>query len=111
MHTYWVPGVYTVTLDVFGPGGWTTLDKDGYVAVAPDTVPPTGTLTIAGGASVTRSPTVTLSITATDALGMADMCLVNDAGPCTQWSHLPSRASGCCHWRMARTPSYATSAT
>jgi hypothetical protein len=47
---------------------------------------------IEGGAWATTSPSVTLSITATDALGLSDMCLANDVDPCHQWEpFVPSR--------------------
>jgi hypothetical protein len=43
-----------------------------------DTIPPTGTVTINGGATATNSVNVTLTLSATDSSGVADMQFSND---------------------------------
>ncbi len=60
---------------------------DLYAAVGSPTVdvtPPTGTVTINGGAAVTRTAAVTLAITGTDAGGVTRMCVSNTA-TCTTY--------------------------
>ena len=52
--------------------------------VTVDAVPPTGTVAINAGASFTRIPTVTLTLSATDASGLADMCISN-VPSCSTW--------------------------
>ena len=52
--------------------------------VTVDAAPPPGTVAINGGASFTRIPTVTLTLSATDASGLADMCISN-APSCSTW--------------------------
>lgn len=44
-------------------------------APRPESTPPVGTIAINGGAPATRSPTVTLALTATDDTRVAEMCL------------------------------------
>jgi subtilisin family serine protease len=51
---------------------------------APEFAAPTGSVSIAGGATYTRTPSVTLSITASDASGVAQMC-VSGTAKCTAW--------------------------
>jgi hypothetical protein len=52
--------------------------------VTVDAVPPAGTVAINGGASFTKVPTVTLTLSATDASGLADMCISN-VPSCSTW--------------------------
>ena len=52
---------------------------------APELKPPTGSLKINGGTSFTRSEDVTLSLNATDASGVARMCISNSKTSCTSW--------------------------
>ncbi|MCE9571950.1 MAG: S8 family serine peptidase [Deltaproteobacteria bacterium] len=64
----------------------TTPRIDVYAAVgAPpvDVTPPTGTVTINSGATLTNNRAVTLAITATDAGGLATMCVTNTTAACT----------------------------
>jgi hypothetical protein len=51
----------------------------------PEFDPPTGEITINGGAEFTKSATVTLAITASDASGAVQMCTSNTA-TCTAWT-------------------------
>lgn len=53
-------------------------------APAGDTTPPTGSVAINGGAAATRTAAVTLAITASDASGVAQMC-VSAAATCTEF--------------------------
>ncbi len=52
---------------------------------APEFVPPTGTVTLAGGATWTASSSITASLTATDDAGVTHACLSNTSAPCTAW--------------------------
>jgi hypothetical protein len=54
--------------------------------------PPTGTLSINGGAPHTRSPAVTVAITAADASGVAAMCFTTTT-TCTTWVPLSATTS------------------
>ena len=85
VHAYWAPGAYTITLDVFGPGGWTTVNKDEYITVVPDTVPPTGSLTVAGGAPHVPDATVDLTVSAADPSGLDAMRFSNDGAAYSSW--------------------------
>ena len=51
---------------------------------APEVAPPTGTVTIEGGAAVVGTKIVTLTLAATDPSGVASMCVSNGA-TCTAW--------------------------
>jgi hypothetical protein len=62
-----------------GPGSTVT------VRPAPELEPPTGNLKINGGATVTSSENVTLNFTASDASGVARMCISNSDASCTSW--------------------------
>ena len=86
-YTYWTPGLYTVTLDVVGPGGWTTVVKPAYISVAPDTVPPTGSLTINDGALYITTTQVMLNQLAVDPSGLADMRFSNDNVSWSSWEN------------------------
>jgi subtilisin family serine protease len=70
---------------------------------APELQPPTGSLKINGGTSVTRSESVTLSFTATDASGVARMCISNSKTSCTTWENFSQSKT----WSLA-TPSGST---
>jgi len=51
-----------------------------------DTTPPTGTIVLAGGADYTASPTVTVTLAATDTLsGVDQVCVAAAGAPCTDW--------------------------
>ena len=52
--------------------------------VTVDTLEPTGTVAINGNAAFTRTTTVTLSLAATDASGVAEMCISN-VSSCSAW--------------------------
>jgi hypothetical protein len=52
---------------------------------APELQPPTGSLKINGGTTVTQHENVTLSFTATDVSGVARMCVSNTKTGCTNW--------------------------
>ncbi len=95
VYTYTVTGpgsaVYTITLDVFGPGGWSSAVKSSYVSVAPDTVPPSGSVTINGGAAYVATTTVGLDIVASDPSGLNGMRLSNDGVSYSTWvSYTPA---------------------
>ncbi len=49
-----------------------------------DTTPPTGSITINGGAAYTNSASVTLTLSATDPSGVSQMCISNTAS-CSTW--------------------------
>ena len=55
---------------------------EAVVDTTPDTTPPAGSFVINSGATVTRAATVSLTITATDASGVASAC-VSESTPCT----------------------------
>ena len=55
------------------------------LSVTVDAVPPTGSVKINNNAAWTRLPTVTLALTATDASGVAAMCISNTPSSCTGW--------------------------
>jgi subtilisin family serine protease len=59
---------------------------------APEFTPPTGSVSIAAGATYTRAPLVTLSISASDASGVAQMC-VSGTTKCTAWVPFADTAS------------------
>jgi len=64
---------------------------------APELQPPTGSLKINGGTAFTGSDNVTLSFSATDASGVARMCISNNKSSCTSWeSFSPSKV-----WALA----------
>jgi hypothetical protein len=50
---------------------------------APERDSPMGTVVIQGGATYTKSPSVTLTIAGSDASGVTTMCLSNTTAPCT----------------------------
>jgi len=53
----------------------------------PEANPPTGSITIKGGAEATKSTTVTLALTASDDTpGTIRMCISNKATSCTTWT-------------------------
>lgn len=52
---------------------------------APELQPPTGSLKINGGTTVTRSENVTLSFNATDPSGVTRMCISNSRTSCSAW--------------------------
>jgi PKD repeat protein len=83
--TYTVPGVYTVTLDVDGPGGWSTAIKPEYITIMPDTVPPVGSLTMNSGVPYVATTTVSLDIAASDPSGLNGMRLSNDGASYAEW--------------------------
>lgn len=61
-----------------------------------DTTPPTGSVAINGGAQLTRSTAVTLALTASDASGVAAMCVTNSAA-CTAFQTFTAARS----WTLA----------
>ena len=61
-----------------GTGQGTTLQ------VTIDGLPPTGTISINGGATFSRTATVSLALTATDPSGVAEMC-VSNVPSCSTW--------------------------
>ncbi len=64
-----------------GTGVFYTYDASGNritLASYPDTVPPTGTITINSGAAVTYNPAVTLTLTCSDNVGCSQMQFSND---------------------------------
>jgi hypothetical protein len=74
LHVSVNPGaVRTASLTVTGSGATVSLP----VSQGVDTTPPTGTVTINGGATWTRTATVALAITASDLGGVASMCVTN----------------------------------
>ncbi|HAM51055.1 MAG TPA: hypothetical protein DCP92_10340 [Nitrospiraceae bacterium] len=58
----------------------------------PETNPPTGSITINGGAVYTKSTTVTLTMTASDASPPIQMCISNTTA-CTSWTALATTKS------------------
>lgn len=62
----------------------------------PDTTPPTGTISIAGGAASTSSPIVTLGLSATDTggSGLTEMQLSNDANNWGPWEMYAATRTG-----------------
>jgi hypothetical protein len=54
---------------------------------APELQPPTGSLKINGGTTVTQHEYVTLSFTATDVSGVARMCVSNTKASCSNWEN------------------------
>jgi hypothetical protein len=52
---------------------------------APELTPPTGTVGINGGSTVTRNDAVTLNLNANDASGVTQMCVSNDKTSCSSW--------------------------
>lgn len=51
-----------------------------------DTTPPTGTITLAEGADYAATPTVTVTLAATDTLsGVGQVCIAAAGAPCTYW--------------------------
>jgi len=94
-HAYWTPGVYTATLDIYGPGGWTRVVKPDYIAVAPDTVPPTGTVSINDGAVYVTVMQVALGQAIIDPSGLADMRFSNDHVTWSSWeAYNPAKTWG-----------------
>lgn len=85
VYTYTTPGNYTITLEVTGPGGATTLVKENYIVVTPDTEPPTGTLTINNGAAYVNTSAVSLDLIAEDASGLDAVQFSNDGVSYVQW--------------------------
>jgi hypothetical protein len=63
---------------------------------APEYVPPTGSLTLAGGAAWTRTAAVTAAVSGADASGVAAMCLSNST-TCSSWVPYASAAT----WTLA----------
>lgn len=59
------------------------LALDRAIAATVDVVPPTGTLTIDGGATHTRDGSVGLTIHGTDAFGVTTMCVTAGGWPCS----------------------------
>jgi PKD repeat protein len=85
-HVYSASGAYTVKLTVTGSTGTNTKTVPGFIAVGlSETDPPTGSVTINGGASYTKSPVVTLNLAASDASGVGKVCISNGAA-CTLWT-------------------------
>jgi len=84
VHTYG-PGAYTITLDAIGPGGWSTLVRPAYINVAPDTLPPTGVITVAHGAEFSATPVITVEVAATDPSGVEAIRLSNEDLTYTAW--------------------------
>ncbi len=73
-------GVFTVTQTVTGP-----YENDSTsITIITDTVAPTGSITINGGASYTNSTSVSLSISASDPSGVSQMCISNTVS-CSSW--------------------------
>jgi subtilisin family serine protease len=70
---------------------------------APEFDPPTGTISVAGGAPFARSASVTIGVTATDASGVAQMC-VSGTTKCTAWVPFASTATV----KLAKTSGVAT---
>jgi subtilisin family serine protease len=58
---------------------------------APELDPPTGSVSIDGGATWARSAAVTLNLSAVDASGVLEVCASNRSSACTRW--VPFRAS------------------
>ena len=85
VYTYTVPNAYTVTLDVFGPGGWSTTVRSSYILVTPDIVPPSGSVTINSGSAYVATTTVGLDIIASDPSGLNGMRLSNDGASYSAW--------------------------
>jgi len=62
-----------------GSGVFYSYDASGNrITVGPDTVPPTGTITINSGAAETYTPVVTLTLTCSDNVGCSQMQFSND---------------------------------
>jgi hypothetical protein len=74
---YFDSGIRTVDLEGKTRPAETVYDMGAY-EYAPDTSPPTGTITINGGAVCTKSANVTLNLSATDPSGVAEMQFSND---------------------------------
>jgi len=74
------PGTYTGTISFTSNGGNRNVPVQMTVA---DTTPPTGTISINGGAGYTNSTSVTLTLSASDDSGVSKMKFSNDGG---SWS-------------------------
>ena len=66
------------------------------LSVTVDALPPTGSVKINNNAAWTRVPTVTLALAATDASGVASMCISNTSS-CTAWQPFASSKA----WTLA----------
>lgn len=71
---------------------------------APETDPPVGTVSINAEAAWTNSASVNLSISATDASGVTEMCVRNDTSNCATWTSYTSSYS----WSLAGSSSSRT---
>jgi PKD repeat protein len=85
-HVYTAAGSYAVRLTVTGPQGSNTKVQPGYISVGlAEYDPPTGSVTINGGAAYSKSPQVTLNLSASDASGVGKVCISNTPA-CTLWT-------------------------
>ena len=69
---------YYVVTAVNIHGESNTSAEDSVIPVATDTTPPTGSVIINNNATYTNSTTVTLTLSATDASGVSQMCISNE---------------------------------
>jgi hypothetical protein len=82
IHVYTQPGVFPVTLDVYGPGGFDSSTQ--YIIT--DFEAPTGSIVINNGDAETYSTSVTLSLSAADNSGTVDsMRFSNDNSTWSSW--------------------------
>jgi hypothetical protein len=75
---------YYYRLCAVDAAGNTSTGATASAIAAPESTPPTGSVSIASGATYTSTSSVTLAITATDASGVADMCVSNGT-TCSAW--------------------------
>ena len=83
VHTGLTDGVtYSYRVCALDAAGNASAGATASGAPRPEWTPPTGSIAIADGAAVTRSPTVTLALPAADASGVVAMCL-SETTTCT----------------------------
>jgi subtilisin family serine protease/PKD repeat protein/N-acetylneuraminic acid mutarotase len=84
-HIYTSGGTFTVTLDVFGPGGQTTIEKPNFVTATPDIAAPSGSVMINNGSIYANTTNVNITLSIADPSGLNGMHFSNDGINYTNW--------------------------
>jgi len=82
------------------PGWMLDVDIKGEIVSPVDTTPPTGTVTINGGAATTNDPFVSLELSATDDSGMGSGARMRFSNDGSTWSPAEPFASGRDDWDL-----------